>query len=87
MNTRTPQMTAIIRGAYMAAGTFALSFLSLWMVVGVQAAATAGGIAALGALGFRSLEGAHDARSGAQRAADVHKANEDSPGPHIVKDV
>jgi hypothetical protein len=44
---------AILRGVYNAVGTGAVTFLVLWASVGLKAACIAGGIAALGALGFR----------------------------------
>lgn len=57
---------AIVRGAYNAIGTGAVTFLVLWASVGLKAACIAGGIAALGALGFRGGgEGAVDSRRAA----------------------
>jgi hypothetical protein len=67
----TPLGRAILRGAYTAVGTGLLSFAtSILADTSVQKAAALGVVMALGALGFRTTEGAVDQRSTEQRAAD-----------------
>jgi hypothetical protein len=78
MNLNGTLSTAILRGAYNAIGTGAFTFLVMWGAVSLKAAAIAGGIAALGALGFRSGgEGVYDMRR--QLAGEV-KPSDVQPG-------
>lgn len=70
MNLSTPFGTAILRGAYTALGTGGMTFLVTYAAVDdLRGAIVAGGIAALGALGFRAGEGRYDAKR--QAAGDV----------------
>lgn len=71
MNGSSPQATALIRGLYLAAGMFALGFLTVWATTDeYKAPIISGGIMALGALGFRTgLEGRLDQKR--DRAGNV----------------
>lgn len=72
----TPQTrAALIRGAYLAVGTFLSAFLSaLLMDSDVNRAAIVAGVTALGVLGFRGgVEGAYDAHR--QKVGDVHESD------------
>lgn len=70
----TPLGRSMVRGAYLAAGAGALSFAtSILADVSLSKAAAFGVISALGALGFRTGEGALDNRSRVQRDADAER--------------
>lgn len=75
MNLSSPFSTALLRGAYTAFGTGGMTFLVTYAAVDdLRGAIVAGGIAALGALGFRAGEGAADQRRqnrGDVKASDV----------------
>lgn len=76
MNTSTTMGTAVLRGAYLAVGTFLVGFLPAYAVTDeLKGPLIAGGMAALFALGFRGgLEGGFDANRQAHnevRSSDV----------------
>jgi hypothetical protein len=70
MNAGSTQATAILRGLYLAVGTFAATFLSVWGTTDdLKAAAISAGIVGLGALGFRAgVEGISDSKRDAAGA-------------------
>lgn len=67
MNTSTALGTAILRSLYLAIGMFAVAFLPAFAVTDdLKGPLIAGGMSALGALGFRGLgEGIFDERRNA----------------------
>jgi uncharacterized membrane protein YebE (DUF533 family) len=75
MNLQSPMATALLRGTYWALGSGALIFLTTYGTTDeLKASLISGGIAALGALGFRGAEGKYDARrqaSGNVKPSDV----------------
>ena len=74
MNLASPFGTAILRGAYAAIGTGLMTALVTYAAVDdARGAIVAGGIAALGALGFRAGEGRYDA--GRQARGDVRASD------------
>ena len=76
MNAQTTFGTALLRGVYLAVGTFLFGFLPAWASTDdLKGPIIAGGMSALFALGFRGVaEGRYDAGRAKrvdQRPADV----------------
>ena len=80
LNTGSTFGTAVLRGVYLAVGAGGLAFLGAWAATDdLKAPLSAGGIAALTALGFRSgVEGVVDAHrdaTGKVLSSDVGQPN------------
>ena len=76
MNAQTTFGTALLRGLYLAVGTFLVGFLPAWAATdNLKGPIIAGGMSALFAMGFRGIaEGKYDAGRAAkvdQKPGDV----------------